>query len=87
MENDLPFGKISPKIFKDLIFPQLGKSLKTVLVGPRNGVDVGIVQIGNRVIATTTDPVFIVPNYGWSRAAWFAIHILVSDAVTRGLVP
>jgi len=31
--------------------------------------------------------VFIVPEYGWERAAWFAIHILASDAVTCGLPP
>jgi len=28
-----------------------------------------------------------VPQYGWERAAWFAIHILLSDAVTSGLPP
>jgi hydrogenase maturation factor len=38
-------------------------------------------------VALTTDPVFIVPEYGWERAAWFAIHILASDAVTSGLKP
>ena len=35
----------------------------------------------------TTDPVFIVPEYGIERAAWFAIHILASDVVTSGLPP
>jgi hydrogenase maturation factor len=50
-------------------------------------VDVGIVEIGGKAVALTTDPVFIVPEYGWERAAWFAIHILASDAVTSGLKP
>jgi hydrogenase expression/formation protein HypE len=45
------------------------------------------VQIGDKAVAMTTDPVFIVPEYGWERAAWFALHILVSDAVTSGLKP
>ncbi len=35
----------------------------------------------------TTDPVFIVPEYGWEKAAWFALHILVSDVATSGLAP
>jgi len=39
------------------------------------------------VMVTTTDPVFIVPAYGWERAAWFAVHILASDAATSGLPP
>jgi len=35
----------------------------------------------------TSDPVFIVPEYGLKRAAWFATHILASDVVTSGLAP
>ncbi|HJX70094.1 MAG TPA: AIR synthase family protein [Dehalococcoidia bacterium] len=86
--NDLPeIGKISPEIFNELIFPRLGAHNKSVIVGPQHGVDVGIVEIGNKAVALTTDPVFIVPEYGWERAAWFALHILVSDAVTSGLKP
>jgi hydrogenase maturation factor len=38
-------------------------------------------------MVTTTDPIFIVPPYGWERSAWFAVHILASDAVTSGLAP
>jgi hydrogenase maturation factor len=36
-------------------------------------------------MALTADPVFVVPAYGWERAAWFAVHILASDASTSGL--
>ncbi|OGN96025.1 MAG: AIR synthase [Chloroflexi bacterium RBG_13_51_36] len=86
--SDLPeIGKISPEIFNELIYPRLGAKSQAVLVGPQHGVDVGIVEIGGKAVALTTDPVFIVPEYGWERAAWFAIHILVSDAVTSGLKP
>jgi hydrogenase expression/formation protein HypE len=80
-------GKISPEIFKELIYPRLGARDNSVLVGPQNGVDVGIIQIGNYALSFTTDPVFIVPEYGWERAAWFAIHILASDSATSGLKP
>lgn len=86
--SELPeIGKISPQIFNELIYPRLGAKDRAVLVGPQHGVDVGIVEIGDKAVALTTDPVFIVPEYGWKRAAWFAIHILVSDAVTSGLKP
>ncbi len=87
--NRLPdVGKISPEIFDELIYPNLGAKSDLVLVGPRHGVDIGVVDIGeNKVMVTTTDPVFIVPEYGFKRAAWFAIHILASDAVTSGLPP
>jgi len=86
--SELPrIGKISPEIFNELIYPRLGAKSQAVLVGPQHGVDVAIVEIGDKAVALTTDPVFIVPEYGWERAAWFAIHILVSDAVTSGLKP
>ncbi|MFC1865173.1 AIR synthase family protein [Chloroflexota bacterium] len=78
-------GKISAEIFEELIFPRLGATSDSVLVGPRHGTDVGIVEIGGKAVSFTTDPVFIVPEYGWERAAWFAINILASDAATCGL--
>ncbi|MFA9452926.1 MAG: AIR synthase family protein [Candidatus Aminicenantaceae bacterium] len=89
MKTELPdIGKISPEIFDEVILPQLGRRRNEVLVGPQHGVDVGVVDIGNdRVMVTTTDPIFIVPPYGWERSAWFAVHILASDAVTSGLAP
>ncbi len=81
-------GKISPEVFDNIIYPHLGKANENIIIGPKNGVDTGIVNLGNgKVMATTTDPVFIVPEYGFKRAAWFAVHILVSDAVTSGLKP
>ncbi len=86
--NQIPeIGKISPAIFNELIFPRLGAKSEKVLVGPQHGVDVGIVEIGDKAVSFTCDPVFIVPEYGWERAAWFAIHIIASDAVTCGLKP
>jgi len=80
-------GKISSEVFNELIFPRLGAVNKHILVGPQHGVDVGVVEIGDKAVAMTSDPVFIVPEYGWKRAAWFATHILASDVVTSGLPP
>ncbi|MGD1117935.1 MAG: AIR synthase family protein [Dehalococcoidales bacterium] len=85
---ELPeIGKISPAIFNSLIFPRLGAKNEHILVGPQHGVDVGIAEIGGKAVSFTTDPVFIVPEYGLKRAAWFAIHIIASDSVTSGLKP
>jgi hydrogenase expression/formation protein HypE len=79
-------GKITSDVFERLILRHLGASDEDVLVGPTHGVDVGVVRVADGVaMALTTDPVFIVPAYGWERAAWFAVHILASDAATSGL--
>jgi hydrogenase expression/formation protein HypE len=86
--NEMPeIGKISPEIFNELIFPRLGAKSDKIIVGPHHGVDVGIAEIGGKAVSFTTDPVFIVPEYGWEKAAWFAIHIIASDSVTSGLRP
>jgi hydrogenase expression/formation protein HypE len=87
LRPELPaIGKISAEIFDAVIYPRLGRKRAEVLIGPQHGVDIGIIDIGGgRVLALTTDPVFIVPPYGWERSAWFAVHILCSDAVTSGL--
>jgi len=87
--TDLPkVGKVSSGIFDDIILPQLGAKRDDVLVPPQHGVDIGVLDLGNgQVMAMSTDPVFIVPPYGWDRSAWFAVHILASDTAVSGLAP
>ncbi|OQW97804.1 MAG: AIR synthase [Verrucomicrobia bacterium A1] len=80
-------GKITDGFFQRVIKPRLGAHRPEVAVGPQQGVDVGIIELGEYAMAMTADPVFIVPEYGYERSAWFAIHILASDAVTSGLAP
>ena len=79
-------GKATAELFEQVILRRLGAADRDVLVGPQHGVDVGVVRVAAGVaMALTTDPVFVVPAYGWERAAWFAVHILASDAATSGL--
>ena len=79
-------GKVTAELFEQVILRRLGAKDPDVLVGPQHGVDVGVVRVAEGVaMALTADPVFIVPAYGWERAAWFAVHILASDASTSGL--
>ncbi|MDP9329682.1 MAG: AIR synthase family protein [Actinomycetota bacterium] len=79
-------GKATAELFEQVILRRLGAMDADVLVGPQHGVDVGVVRVADGVaMAVTTDPIFVVPAYGWDRAAWFAVHILASDAATSGL--
>ena len=81
-------GKISPEFFQAIIYPHLGSNREEVLVGPQHGVDTGIIRLSSgRVMAVTTDPIYIVPQFGWDEAAWFAWHILASDVTTSGFPP
>ncbi len=83
-----PMGKISRAFFENVISRHLGAMRKDIAKGPANGVDVGVVRLpGGRAMISTTDPIYIVPQYGWERAAWFAFHILASDLATSGVAP
>lgn len=81
-------GKVSRAFFEQVIARNLGTRRRDVIVGPANGVDVGVCRLpDDQVLISTTDPIYIVPPYGWERAAWFAFHILASDLTTSGVPP
>lgn len=84
--TDQVTGKATAELFEQIILRRLGAPDPDVLTPPRHGVDVGVLRVADGVaMALTADPVFVVPAYGWERAAWFAVHILASDAATSGL--
>jgi hydrogenase maturation factor len=86
--SELPrLGKLPPDVFDEVIYPNLGLVGSEVLVKPKHGVDVGVVNLGDNVLIVKSDPVFVVPEYGWERSAWFAVHILASDVSTSGIAP
>jgi hydrogenase expression/formation protein HypE len=80
-------GKIHPEFFDKVIYPRLGAKDKDIVIGPRHGVDYGVLRIGNKCLAMSTDPFFIVPSFGFSKAAWFAFHIVLCDVAVSGLIP
>jgi len=83
-----PMGKVGRTFFENVIARHLGARRKDVDVGPASGVDIGVVRLPDgRALLSTTDPIYIVPQYGWERAAWFAFHILASDLTTSGVAP
>ena len=78
-------GKISRKFFEENIINKTGAVRRDVVVPPRNGVDVGIIEINGGYMAVTTDPLYIDVSFGLKKAAWFAFHILASDLYTSGI--
>lgn len=87
-KDKLPeLGKIHPDFFDRVIYPHLGAADKNIIIGPRHGVDYGVIRVGQQCLSFSTDPFFIVPAYGFSKAAWFAFHIIMSDVAVSGLIP
>ncbi|MDD5281267.1 MAG: AIR synthase family protein [Candidatus Omnitrophica bacterium] len=85
---ELPrLGKIHPDFFNKHIYHKLGKSDPSLLVKPQNGVDFGVVDLGEQVMVLSTDPFFIAKELGIEKAAWFAVHIIASDVAVSGIAP
>lgn len=88
VKGKLPeLGKVDLHFFQEVIYPHLGAKDPTVILGPTHGVDFGVVDLGDKVMVTSADPVYIAPALGWERAAWFALHILASDVAVSGIRP
>lgn len=80
-------GKIGPAFFEDHVYPHLGADRADITLGPKHGVDFGLIDVDGTAVACATDPVFVLPELGLDRASWFAVHILLSDVAVSGLTP
>jgi hydrogenase maturation factor len=80
-------GKVDRRLFDDVIYRNLGAHDDSVVLGPTFGVDFGVVRLGEMDLIVEVDPIYVVPQYGWRRSSWFAIHILASDVAVSGVPP
>lgn len=80
-------GKIDREFFESHIASNLGARRDDVVVGPRHGVDFGVLEIGDRALVTATDPISILPAIGLERAARFALDLVVADVAVSAVPP
>ncbi|MDH2905425.1 MAG: AIR synthase family protein, partial [Methanomassiliicoccales archaeon] len=80
-------GKADYRLFRS-ISKLTGSKRSDVLLGPMFGADFGVIDTGNgRVLAISTDPIYINQQMELDDAAWFAFHIVVTDVALSGLAP
>ena len=87
MEGVNSLGKVPRDVFQEVIYRELGRPDESVVLGPRFGVDFGVLRLGDYDLIVEVDPVYVVPEYGWERSAWFAVNILASDVAVSGVPP
>ncbi|WP_251341643.1 AIR synthase family protein [Haloplanus halophilus] len=80
-------GKIDREFFETHVRPRLGADRDDVRLGPTPGVDFGLLDVGDRVLALATDPVSILPDLGFERAGRFALDVVLADVAVSGLPP
>ncbi len=87
MREVMPLGKISASVFDRQIAPKLGADRADVTIGPKYGVDFGVLDVDGTALVAATDPISILPDLGFERAGRFALHIVLSDVAVSGLAP
>lgn len=81
-------GKASPKFMKDVVYANLGRVSRGLVIGPRKGEDNAVISLdGVHVMILTVDPVSIIPSMGMKVSAWLSVHLIASDYTTSGLKP
>ncbi|MHB8093719.1 MAG: AIR synthase family protein [Candidatus Aminicenantales bacterium] len=80
-------GKLDRESFDKIIFPHLGRKDPSVIIGPRHGVDAGVVDLGDgKVMVLKIDPTFSMPALQ-QHLGWAIVHICASDVACLGVVP
>lgn len=80
-------GKIDRTVFDSVIHPNLGADRCDVSLGPRHGVDFGVVDVADRAVVLATDPVSILPQLGFGRAGRLALDVVLADVAVSGITP
>ncbi len=81
-------GKISSKLFREILQPHTGRKRTSVIKGPKFGVDVSIIDMGDGSgLAVSSDPLSLIPSLGLKESAWLSVHLMANDMATTGFAP
>jgi hydrogenase expression/formation protein HypE len=79
----LPSGKIPIDLLEEVIFKNLGARRSGVAVGPSAGIDGTVIDVGDKSIVVSTDPI----TGAVERIGWLAVNINANDVATFGVEP
>jgi hydrogenase expression/formation protein HypE len=79
----LPPGKIPIDILKEVVFKNLGAERREVTVGPAAGVDGAVIDLDNKSLIVSMDPI----TGAVERIGWLAVNVNANDVATFGVEP
>jgi hydrogenase expression/formation protein HypE len=79
----LPPGKIPVDILEEVVFKNLGAFRKEVTVGPSAGIDGAVLDIGDKSLVVSMDPI----TGAVERIGWLSINVNANDVATFGVEP
>ena len=78
----LPVGKLPPQLLQRLLNAHVANDPR-VVVGPQVGEDAAVLDIGDRYLVATADPV----TFATEELGWYALHVNANDLAVRGARP
>ncbi len=78
----LPVGKLRAELLEGW-FKKYVPGGERVVLGPRVGEDAAVIDIGDRYLVATTDPI----TFATDEAGWYALHVNANDLAVRGARP
>lgn len=81
--RNLPAGKVPPELLENIIYKHLGVKRSEVSVGPSYGLDGAVIEVGNKSLVASMDPI----TGALERIGWLAVNINANDVATFGVEP
>jgi hydrogenase expression/formation protein HypE len=78
----LPIGKLPGELLQTVLDKQVNHDPR-VIVGPRVGEDAAVIDLGDRYLVATADPI----TFATDDLGWYALHVNANDIVVRGATP
>src|SRR5215467_4083358 len=78
----LPIGKLRAETLQ-AIFDKHHTKDPRVVVGPKVGEDAAVIDMGDRYLVATSDPI----TFATSEIGWYALHVNANDIAVRGARP
>src|SRR6266852_1343568 len=80
--SPLPVGKLRADALR-AIFDKLAPRDPRVIVGPRVGEDAAVIDLGDRYLIATSDPI----TFAADDIGWYALQVNANDIAVRGARP
>src|SRR5215468_2409426 len=78
----LPLGKLPGDLLQTILDKHAPRDSR-VVVGPRVGEDAAVIDLGDRFLVVTSDPI----TFATDELGWYALHVNANDVVVRGATP
>jgi hydrogenase expression/formation protein HypE len=78
----LPLGKLPGDLLQAILDKHAPRDSR-VVVGPRVGEDAAVIDVGDRYLVVTSDPI----TFATDELGWYALHVNANDVVVRGATP